>query len=78
MKERKFTEEECVKNGGHFWKYWTANDSIDENFNKRSFRYAVYYPDGEPQSRGCPLCGRVEHHISYWATKEELDNEKHS
>lgn len=74
-KERKFTEQECVKNGGHFWKYWTANTPVDENFNPGSFRYDVYYPDGEPQYRGCPLCGRVERHIDKWENIRSNDNE---
>ena len=64
--ERKFTEEECVANGGHFWRYWRANTPV----NKKTFepdyscgRYATYWPNGEPEYRGCPLCGRKEEHI---------------
>lgn len=65
--ERQFTEEECVANGGHFWKYWRGNDHIDYktfNIDYSMGRFAVYYPKGEPQYRGCPLCGRKE--IQRW------------
>ena len=63
MVDRKFTEEECVANGGHFWKYWSGNDIVDPiNFeiDNSCGRKLGYYPDGEPQYRGCPLCGRKE------------------
>lgn len=59
--ERKFTEKECEEIGGHFWKYWNANDSIDEKtFEYSGYNYDVYYPNGAPQYRGCPACGRIE------------------
>ena len=65
-KGRKFNEEECVANGGHFWKYYSANTCVDENFKSTGQSYCVYFPDGEPQYRGCPLCGRVEAEIHRW------------
>ena len=77
--ERKFTPEECIENGGHFWKYWSANDSIDpKTFNQGNIRYDVYYPNGEPQYRGCPLCGTVEQEIHDWVNinKKRENNER--
>ena len=65
-KQRKFTETECVANGGHFWKYYRANDCVDKNFNHTGQRHLMYFPNGEPEYRGCPLCGKVERHIDRW------------
>lgn len=65
--KRKFTEEECVANGGHFWKYWSHLEEIDhQTFNKTGRVYAVYCPNGAIQYRGCPLCGKIERHIDRW------------
>lgn len=63
VKDRKLTEKECINSGGHFWKHWSANTPVDPNTFEPDFScgsYAVYYPNGEPQYRGCPLCGRIE------------------
>lgn len=66
MTERRFTEKECVENGGHFWKEWWANSQVDENFNRTGLEYAVYYANGEPLMRGYPLCGRIEKQNVEW------------
>lgn len=60
--ERKLTEEECVKSGGHFWKYWDATQGVNDiTFELNGFSYLAYYPNGNaPSFRGCPLCGRIE------------------
>lgn len=73
--ERKFTEEECVANGGHFWKYYNINEGVDENFERNGIVINVYYPDGTPRMRGCPLCGRREKEIHFWQKKYPEDME---
>ena len=74
-KERKFTEEECVANGGHFWNYYSANTEVDENFKPTGMSYCMYFHNGEPRYRGCPLCGRVEYEVHEWR-KEDKSNLK--
>ena len=63
MKTEELIEDECVAHGGHFWKHWSGNDvvdrktfEIDNSFGSK----CMYYPNGEPKYRGCPLCGREE------------------
>lgn len=59
--ERKFTEKECEEIGGHFWKYWDKSMDVDKiTFNPTGIINCVYYPNGAPKFRGCPVCGRIE------------------
>ena len=46
---------EICKVFGHWWgEDWTGNF------------YAIYYPDGQPESRKCKLCGKVETKTEVW------------
>lgn len=65
--KRTFTEEQCVEHGGHFWKYWSGKDQIDQKtYEKTGVTYAVCFPKGTPNYRGCPLCGKKEIERHYW------------
>lgn len=64
--ERTFTQAECTANGGHFWSEWDASQTVDPktfSIDYSAGQIAVYYPNGAPRFRGCPLCGRVEKYI---------------
>jgi hypothetical protein len=68
----RLTEEECVERGGHFWREWQGNDTVDENFNKRPFSTLLNFIGPEPKHRGCPICGRREDLVrGYWKDVNE-------
>lgn len=82
VKDRKLTEKECINSGGHFWKYWDSTQGINEDtFEKNGYIFDVYYPNGAPKYRGCPLCGRIESMIpAQWIEcikgKEDEENKE--
>jgi hypothetical protein len=70
----RLSEAHCEALGGHFWRQWSANDHVDEHFNRTGQVNLVAYNGPEPQLRGCPVCGRRENQIEdgRWLTLDEI------
>lgn len=68
--EYPLSEEECVKHGGHFWKYYDNTDILKPNFEKSGSN--IWSNKPIIRYRGCPICGRIEKEVpAYW---ERIDD----
>ena len=62
----------CEK-GHHLWTYFQGNDVVDPlTFEVDSLmQTCLAFPDGVPQYRGCPICGKKEIMRTRWEDIEE-------